>query len=726
MYVIVPSVFSLPQRKSDFVAMSKNLTNIFLQSNDENVLTNAALSLVSLCKGDHARVAEAKKSVNKCLVELHDRILTHLSASEGNNEEEMENQDPDKQYSLYYNLKRIRVLSSRLDLSEYMGSSQDDENLIEVLCKFVSDGLVHRLTYYKSKLNSDGENNRRTWGEDEKQLLQVTSLLIYEGMQFLLTVTAWKVLSLQEQHKLVLDEKELLRVVEEEDEDDDDDVDHIVIRLRDRLIVLAELCFEQHLPLPNGDGLYSDAQQEWSDSLQEIGGIISSDLRSLFLQEWSNASSPLLRAASITDDSRLIAGYIRHFCSKESDIKEDEECVRFLLLPLVRSLATNWKLGNRREASYALSHITGSGPIATEIIESFSKLLKKIEPVRLLEAHMASLRLSYEKWLNNDPEEMMADNLTQGTDDVTMNAFQELEKQHEEQFKNLLLQSQKFSSSLGVRKLSDKKLSPGLLGFMREGIRYSFSGADDLLLGCRLSFLSIMAKYTQWIKRNKSHLWEIAQYLEERESELKQQEIEEKEAAGEEFEGIHEDDLQALVDFRTSLGLKESKIFTPYYDESKSGFDGMSPDSSRFGQSGMTTEDIRDEGRDVITDMDTPSVASSAKARKSRGSVGSVLSKISSTRSSLSPLYEEQDGDDESPSYQVSTGFKSEITEEGTPNCEPSINHSSTMSKSSGVKSYISTRTGEDDSQSSFFSPSGGRTQSTFDGEQSDDQSSSE
>lgn len=97
------------------------------------------------------------------------------------------------------------------------------------------------------------------------------------------------------------------------------------------------------------------------------------------------------------------------------------------------------------------------------MIECFSRLLKKVKPVRLLEAHMASLRLSYEKWLNNDPKEMMGDNLTHSTDNVTMNAF-EFERQHEEQFKNVLSQAQKFSSSLGVRKLSDEKLKPALLG----------------------------------------------------------------------------------------------------------------------------------------------------------------------------------------------------------------------------------------------------------------------
>ncbi len=92
-----------------------------------------------------------------------------------------------------------------------------------------------------------------------------------------------------------------------------------------------------------------------------------------------------------------------------------------------------------------------------------------------------------------------------------------------------------------------------------------------------------MSKYSQWIKRNESHLFEIKQFLGDNESELKRQEIEERESTGEEFEGIHEDDLKALSDFRSSLGLKESKIFSSCQNESQSTYDTMTPDSSRFG-----------------------------------------------------------------------------------------------------------------------------------------------
>jgi hypothetical protein len=49
--------------------------------------------------------------------------------------------------------------------------------------------------------------------------------------------------------------------------------------------------------------------------------------------------------------------------------------------------------------------------------------------------------------------------------------------------------------TLGVGKLSDSKLAPSLLGFVRNGIKFAFSHDDgELVLGSRLSFLCILSK----------------------------------------------------------------------------------------------------------------------------------------------------------------------------------------------------------------------------------------
>lgn len=64
-------------------------------------------------------------------------------------------------------------------------------------------------------------------------------------------------------------------------------------------------------------------------------------------------------------------------CNEHVD-EEDADAALTLLLPLCRSLATNWKVGNRREAGVALAHITGSGSEASQVVTALSRLLKKV------------------------------------------------------------------------------------------------------------------------------------------------------------------------------------------------------------------------------------------------------------------------------------------------------------------------------------------------------------
>ena len=112
----------------------------------------------------------------------------------------------------------------------------------------------------------------------------------------------------------------------------------------------------------------------------------------------------------------------------------EAKMVNDLILPLARSLAANWNDGNRREAGVALAHIAGCGELAGDAIHAMAKLLKKvrlpdftnefafpsfltnrmqINPVRFLEAQMACLRLSFNRWLDYDPEELESERATE-------------------------------------------------------------------------------------------------------------------------------------------------------------------------------------------------------------------------------------------------------------------------------------------------------------------------
>jgi hypothetical protein len=101
--------------------------------------------------------------------------------------------------------------------------------------------------------------------------------------------------------------------------------------------------------------------------------------------------------------------------------------------------------------------------------------------------------------VQNEPEEPESDHPT----DEEMAAFAAAERKREDEVRcdSGLLQFSAFCApvsqkSLGVGKLSDPKLSPSLLGFIHAGVKFAFSNdaGDDLLLGSRLSFMSILSK----------------------------------------------------------------------------------------------------------------------------------------------------------------------------------------------------------------------------------------
>lgn len=55
-------------------------------------------------------------------------------------------------------------------------------------------------------------------------------------------------------------------------------------------------------------------------------------------------------------------------------------------------------------------------------------------------------------------------------------------------------QADRLSKSLGVGKLSDPKLSPAILAFVKEGIRFAFSKDDDDAVGKHLFFLILIGR----------------------------------------------------------------------------------------------------------------------------------------------------------------------------------------------------------------------------------------
>ena len=264
---------------------------------------------------------------------------------------------------------------------------------------------------------------------------------------------------------------------------------------------------------------------------------------------------------------------------------------------------------------------SSSGPTASDIVSTTSRVLKKIDSVRLLESQMASLRQSYENWVDEEPE-VESDRPTE----EEMAEFEEAEKKHRQQFASLEQRASYFSQSLGVfGKLSDFKLVPALNGFVREGIRFSFSnldsnGDDTLVLGSRLSFLLLLSKYSSWVKKNKQSKAKIQEYIDELEIEMRNHK---------EFEDVHEDDLEALDSFRKTIGLKPLPKFTPSV--------------ATQNQDGLDDDVVDDESMDSVSDLHATPTSSMRRSTGRPSSTSTTKSRASLNQSSLPPLPEAEE-----------------------------------------------------------------------------------
>jgi len=392
------------------------LTDIYLLSTDEQVIMNCARSIRFLSEGDHARSTEAKRSVKRLVSVIHEQVLEHLTEQqEENNVQDDESKDSrrtsprrkssrqrtsvqgldsddedmldkcsstkiDNETSLYLNLQRARILSWQGIFANYLDG---DEDSLEEMCNFVADGLIQRLSSFQldSQTVDDDETADKTtdkrWDFSNDRLPVVTAGTVDEGLRFLLALTAQKLSDTQDGNNLVLDDG--INTITETDNEEGDEAevdDHIVSRLRNRLIALVDRCFQNFIDEESGIE-YTSAEKMWSTRVQDSGGEIASDLRTLFPREWSNASSPLLRSLAITDDGRLIGGYVRYLKAMEQSSGQSST-LSPLLLSSARAVSTNWKLGNRREAGLLLSHITSSDGETLEILEALVHYLKVI------------------------------------------------------------------------------------------------------------------------------------------------------------------------------------------------------------------------------------------------------------------------------------------------------------------------------------------------------------
>ena len=242
----------------------------------------------------------------------------------------------------------------------------------------------------------------------------------------------------------------------------------------------------------------------------------------------------------------------------------------------------------------------------------------------MLEAYMSCLKFSFENWVDNEPNEPEES----APSEEEIQKFEEAEKHHEDLFASMEQVASKLSSSLGVAgKFGNEVLKKSIRGFMREGIRFAFDGPnpgddDELVVGSRLAFLSMLQKFTSWVKKDKDNLDNLTDFLIAKETELRRHS---------EFDEVHPEDLSCLANFRKSMGIKGEISYSIV-----SGTDGRS-----------------------ISMAESPA-STAVSSRRRTSTTGSRVSRLSglSVQSELSPLLEEdddtrvEDGDETSPTPQ--------------------------------------------------------------------------
>eukprot|EP00934_Nitzschia_sp_Nitz4_P000537 Nitzschia sp. Nitz4//scaffold50_size126154//44740//48960//NITZ4_003680-RA/size126154-augustus-gene-0.125-mRNA-1//-1//CDS//3329553683//537//frame0 len=576
---LLPEVYSLSARKHDFSNLVRNLCSLFQESTDEVVLTEIAKDLCRFASGDHARVADVKMRIATLSQDLHERLVVLLEPSEPKSTSstkrrssgsrrsrrsdqstsstsrsaDSERSEVETEHSLGLCLIRWCILLKSIPVGwifSGMESQDSEESVTEGFFQSISEALGKRLLERKPVMEDSGSVSRigtsasvvaPIW-KSHSVIHEEVATVIDVGLDILLCVVAWTL------HGTLHSEEEL-----------DDEEENPVLKMRDNLIKVIGLAFEQYVEEHEGV-VYPDEQIDFASRVQVSAGRVACDLRTLFPKEWSAATSPVLKNLALENDFQLIGGFVRYLQSRQAEIREpetspfdEETLVQQLVLPIARSLVANWTFGNRKEAGVILSHLTSGGKLTGQTILSLARLMKKIQPVRFLESQMAALRMTFQEWIDNEPEEPPEESMSESLIQEHEEALQE----HQQMFAAAEKLASRLSMTLGVGKLRDERLSQALLNFLQEGVRFAFEGdsnmEDNLILGSRLPFLMLISKYSNWVKRNKNDLKILDDAISSRELALRNHP---------EFNDVHEDDIRCLADFKKSLGLSQPVLLS--------------------------------------------------------------------------------------------------------------------------------------------------------------------
>lgn len=300
------------------------ISEIFLESTESSVLEKCILTLTALSSREHSRSGDVLLRLKKIARSLQDRLLELLLAKSTSSKKKKDRKKVSKdgtssiadiEKSICLCLRRLQTMSKRLCIVDLLVDEKEDASEID---KITEDFFINVSEYVAKELNSrkiiqtedeDGNDTiaetPKIWHELDDHVHKTVAKSIDEAISCLLTVLAWRL------------QKEI-ESLGKEDSMDDDYGEHIILRMRDRLIKLLSLCFEQYLDAE--DKNYAAVHIEFAQHVQMLACRTAGDVRTLFPKAWQKCSSPLLAACALTEDDSLIGGTVRFLQSQERKV----------------------------------------------------------------------------------------------------------------------------------------------------------------------------------------------------------------------------------------------------------------------------------------------------------------------------------------------------------------------------------------------------------------------
>jgi hypothetical protein len=324
--VPVPSVFNLSSRKKEFQALSSTLSKLFLEATDDAVLNNCALTLVSLARGDHSRKDEAafvlKEAATNLKVRLYE-LLDENARIKGEIDNEMTDEDTDvdrnvelldNSNSLCFCMRRLRILSKRWYLPELMmdGSEADQDEMTEELFTKVLKHCSAELTQRQLPVIEDDAVDfivPKVWTSLDEQVHTVVATSISDALDLLLSIASWKLRTFIDLNVGKAVETEL----------DEDDAGILLLKMRNQIIQLVLLCYEQYIESEFADQV-SISQLAFSTFVQEHAARLTGDLRMLFPKGWNSVKSKVLSDLALQQETALVGGLVRFVRSQEEKV----------------------------------------------------------------------------------------------------------------------------------------------------------------------------------------------------------------------------------------------------------------------------------------------------------------------------------------------------------------------------------------------------------------------